>query len=345
MNNTTANTNRTIITADTFEQFITDKGLDFEVATLPTPVHPMILDLNPSAQSGQFQVYRTDNGKIFHSGMSKQYHPIQNREALSFIKDLAETSGKPLEFVGGGVWKEGAQTYAQIKMGEARIGNGGDIVEKNITFANSHNGTYAMKIVLTPLRLFCANQIGLINREMAKGGAEISFKIRHSAGAIIQMEELRHQLRIIDGEFLNAVEDYNKLAGIKTDEEYVEAILNDIFPHEGTREGTVKENFDLRVADAKNRFRSADRGQVEKNTAWNLYNAIQGSIQHAPVNVLRHANNASKAEGIDAMLSSQEKLEKALSVNRSQSILMGSIARDSRKALDSVMRLASSQAI
>lgn len=180
---------------------------------------------------------------------------------------------------------------------------------------------------------------------MAKGGAEISFKIRHSAGAIIQMEELRHQLRIIDGEFLNAVEDYNKLAGIKTDEEYVEAILNDIFPHKGERTGIAKENFDFRVKDAKRLFNYADGGRLERDTAWNLYNSIQGSIQHNPVAVLRQRNNYATAGSLATMKVAEQRLQAAMMVDRSQSILMGNIARDSRLALESVMRITSSQAV
>lgn len=338
--------NRSIITPENFDTFISEKGMDFDVKTVETPVHPEILEINPEAKSGQFQIFRTDTGKIFHSGMSEQYHPIQNRDALSFIKDLAETSGKPLEMVAGGVWKDGAQTYAQIKMGEASVGrNNGDIVEKNITFMNSHNGTYAMKIVLTPLRLFCANQIGTVNRIMAQGGAEISFKIRHTSGAIVQMEELREQLKIVDNEFVNTVEEYNKLAGIKTSEEYVEAILNDIFKHEGEREGRTKNNFDLRLADAKARYNHADGGRTERDTAWNLYNAVQGSIQHAPMRQLQATAKIIGAGSIKELEAGEKAFAAINSADRTQSILSGSIARDSRRALDSVMRIASSQAL
>jgi len=333
------------VNKENFETFLDMTHMNFDVDTRITPVHPDILAINPDAKSGQYQIFRTDNGEVFHSGMSKQYHPIQNREALSFIKDLAATSNKPMEFVSGGIWKHGAQTFAQIKMGEAFVGNRRDIVEHNVTFGNSHNGTYSLKIVLTPLRVHCANQIGVINRIMAKGGAEISFNIRHKAGAIIQMEELRQQIRIIDQEFVNAVEDYNKLAGIKTDEEYVEAILNDIFPSKGERTGIAKENFELRVADVKRAFRHADGGRLERDTAWNLYNSIQGSIQHRPTAVLRHMKNVSNAGSLDIMDVAEQRLQAAMMVDRSQSILMGKIAQDSRLALESVMRIASSQAI
>ena len=338
--------NHTIITPESYENFLAEKGLDFEVKTVETPVHPEILEINPEAKSGQFQIFRTDNGKIFHSGMSDQYHPIQNRDALSFIKDLAETSNKPLELVAGGTWKNGAQTYAQIKMGEASVGrNNGDIVEKNITFMNSHNGTYSMKIVLTPLRLFCANQISTVNRIMAQGGAEISFKIRHTSGAIIQMEELREQLQIVDNEFMNTVEEYNKLAGIKTSEDYVEAVLNDIFPHEGEREGRVKNNFVLRVEDAVARYADADGGRTEKDTAWNLYNSIQGSIQHAPVRLLQATAKMIEGKNLNLRQAGRESVQAVMNADRTQSILSGSIARESRNALTSVMNIASSQAM
>lgn len=334
---------RTIITPETFESFIVDKGLDFEVNTVPTPVHPDILEINPDATSGQYQIYRTDTGRIFHSGMSHQYQPIQNRDALSFIKDLAETSGKPLELVSGGTWKHGAQTYAQIKMGESSIGrNNGDIIEKNITFMNSHNGTYSMRVVLTPLRIFCANQVPTLNEIMAQGGAEISFKIRHSSNSIIRMEELREQLKIVDHEFLNTVEEYNKLASIKTTEDYVEAVLADVFGDKQTDQ--EKKNFDLRLNDSIARFRNADSGRTDRGTAWNLFNAVQGSIQHAPVRMLQatakiiSGNSRLREQGQKALIS-------ANSMDRTESILVGAVARDSRKTLNAVMRIASSQAL
>jgi phage/plasmid-like protein (TIGR03299 family) len=338
--------NKTIITPESYNNFIQEKGLDFNVATATTPVAPEILDINPDAKSGQYQIYRTDTGKIFHSGMSDQYHPIQNSDALSFIKDLAETSNQPIHFVNGGTWKDGAQVFAQIQLGQASVGrNNGDIISQNVTFMNSHNGTYSMKVLLTPLRLFCANQIATVNRAMAKGGKEISFKIRHSETAMIKMDELRAELKIIDGEFFNSVEEYNKLAGIKTSDEYVEAILNDIFKTDEPREGRAKTNFDLRVADATARYNHADGGRIEKNTAWNLYNAVQGSIQHAPTRLLQANAKIDGANDIKALMAGEDAVAAFNNLDRTESILAGGIARESSKALDSVMRIASSQTL
>lgn len=349
---TTTATASNEITDEQFDQFIIDKKLDFEVKTVSTPVAQEILDINPEAKSNQFQIYRTDNGKIFHSGMSNQYHPIQNREALSFIKDLAKTTDQPIKLVSGGIWKGGAQTFASIKLGSASVGrNNGDIIEQNVTFMNSHNGTYSMRIVLTPFRLFCANQISTVNSIMAKGGSEISFKIRHSEGAIIKMEELRQQLKIINHEFVNTVDVYNQLEMTVSSEDYVEAILNDIFPNTDKfgknvpREGTAKNNFDLRVADARARFNHADGGRIQQKTAWNLYNAVQGSIQHAPVRLLQANAKILSASNVKDFISGEASLNAFESLDRTESILVGAIARDSRKALDSVMRIAPSQSM
>ena len=60
-----------------------------------------------------------------------------------------------------------------------------------------------------------------------------------------------------------------------------------------------------------NRFESADNGNVEKMTAWNLYNAIQGTFQHDARNT----------------------------ANKNFSILCGGIAGKSREALDNVYDL------
>lgn len=278
---------------------------------------PCINPFTMEQEESDFVVYREDTKQIFKHGVSKSFTPIQNIDAFACITDLANV--QDIEVVKMGHQHGGAGVYAQINLGgDIVVGNRGDKVSRYISFVNSHDGSRAMNIILTPHRYFCANQIAksvrYANEENANGRTKL-ISIRHTTSAKMRLEELVESLHIVDGQFQTSAEHYNKLAQIKVNEEYVKEVINKLFPLDqeaGKRAKTIWTNT---VNKVKERYYSAEGGRVDVHTAWNLYNAVQGTIQHDSKNT----------------------------AGKEWSTLFGSIADKSAKALDIVTDICSSQ--
>jgi phage/plasmid-like protein (TIGR03299 family) len=297
------------ITNTEFDQFLANNGMDYEVATMNVP------DLFTGEESRFYATYRTDTNHIFQMGLSEGFTPIQNRDALGIIKDLSGVTD--LKMKQGGTWGGGAGLYAQISLGDMEIGNKGDKVGKFLSVVNSHDGSKAMNILITPYRYWCKNQISPSIADARKSSEDRFITVRHTASAERKMEVLVKTISIADGAFQRTQEIYNKLADTKINDEYVKDVLNKIFPLNpdvGKRGATIWES---KVEAAYTRYANADDGRGDVHTAWNLYNAVQGTIQH-------DSKNTS---------------------GKFKSTLMGSIATRSAQALTTVLDVCSSENI
>jgi phage/plasmid-like protein (TIGR03299 family) len=243
-------------------------GLNFTVGKIATP--------NPfgDESTGNFTSYRTDTKKIFAQGLSSKWQPIQNIDAFKCLTQLSTETGIKINkgFTFGG----GAEICFQLDLGDFKVGNGDDTVKKYVTVMNSHNGTRSMSVFLTPLRLFCMNQINAM-RTMAKTNSIAN--IQHTTNSVGKLEQLIRCMDVANREFDRTQELYNSMANTKINEAYVKDILTKLFPLEGDSQRS-KSIWTNKMNDMQSRFYSADKGRIERDTAWNLYNSVQGHIQH-----------------------------------------------------------------
>ena len=298
------------VTQEMVDSFLITKNLDFNVEMVPTygKVDGEYKELDA------YVPMRTDNNEFLSKGgLSKDFVPIQNRDAFRVITQMAGVTN--IELKNGGQWGGGVGVFAQISLGDMNIGNGGDKVGKYLSVVNSHDGSRALNILITPYRYVCMNQIAKSINHANKGENQI-ISIRHNSSADERIEQLIHTVSIANEAFEQSEETYNKLANLKINEEYVKETLQRLFPLNHT-EGRGKTIWENNIKAVRDRYMSADRGRIERGTAWNLYNAIQGTYQHDSRN----------------------------SSNKNQSVLVGTIAKQSSNALSAVLEICSSEHI
>lgn len=296
------------ITQDMVNSFLSTNNLNFNVEMIP---QYGCVD-GEYISTGSYVPMRMDSKQFLSSGgLSKDFRPIQNRDAFKLISDLSGVAN--VELKNCGQWGNGAGVFAQVSMGDISVGSRGDRVGKYLSLVNSHDGSRALTILITPYRFFCMNQIGKAVNSARK--SESTFiSIRHNASAEERMHELVKTVHIADEVFQYSAEIYNKMDSLKINEEYVKETLSKLFPleHDDGRGKTIWEN---RIRNIKDRFYSADSGRVDRYTAWNLYNAIQGTVQHDSKNTQ----------------------------TKNRSILMGDIAKFSNESLTTVLEVCSSE--
>lgn len=230
-------------------------------------------------ETKMFTPVRSDNGTIISDHtFTKAYHPIQNSDAFKVIADIASVTD--IEFKNVGCWGNGAGVYAQIALGDDMVvGGGDDRVGRYLSVVNSHDGTRGCTILITPFRFFCQNQIAAA---LSHADRDNLFRVRHNSLAEGRLRILGESLKIAEGVFVKTAEVYNRLADKIIDMDFVREGIARSLPFKG-EEDTPEEpttHFENMLTGMINRFNSADHGNVEKMTAWNLYNAIQGTFQH-----------------------------------------------------------------
>ena len=292
------------ITNETLSTFLVKNKMDFDVQMMPQHfTTPEGIEVNAG-----FCPVRTDSWEpLGNGGKSVRFKPIQNRVAFNVIPEMAKIQN--MDLVEGKVWGNGAGTFASVSLGDMTIGgaNDGDIVSKHLTVVNSHDGSRALTVLITPYRVLCQNQI---TAALKKAG-DNKFSIRHNSSADTRIDEMINNLRIINGEFERTEDLYNQLHGAKVSKEHLDVVFNRMFPKPvpdaGSRAKTIWKNSKEAV---ERRF-AVEAERTKSSSAWAMYNAIQGTIQHDSRNT----------------------------AGKSHSVLVGSIATRSKKTLEQVLEV------
>ena len=108
--------------------------------------------------------------------VGRGYTPIQNEEHAALLDALVDESGAHFETAGS--IRGGRQVFLTMKLPRTMLIGGIDAVDLYIVACNSHDGTSAFRLLISPVRVVCANTQALAIRR-----AQSSFSIRHTSGA------------------------------------------------------------------------------------------------------------------------------------------------------------------
>ena len=152
----------------TLEQALAAGGLDWEVGTVP--IRP---DREPDSLITQrVAVVRTDRNPgeagrvvgVVHPG----FQPLQNREGATMF-DALIGQGQPTYHTGGYL-KSGEIIWLLAKLPcDIRV-RGDDVLETYLLFTNSHDGSVAIDIRLTTVRVVCQNTLSLALHKRGTAG-------------------------------------------------------------------------------------------------------------------------------------------------------------------------------
>jgi phage/plasmid-like protein (TIGR03299 family) len=123
--------------------------------------------------------------------VGNRYTPIQNSEAFEFLNHIADESGAVFETAGS--LNNGARVFMSMKMPNTmQLAGGQDTVDSYIMATNSHDGTTAFTVAVTPVRVVCTNTVRL-----ALSQAQATIKLRHTAGATAKVQQARETLGLV----------------------------------------------------------------------------------------------------------------------------------------------------
>ena len=169
-----------------------------KIAQLDSVVHvsenPVGVDINGTFVQipNRFITYR-EHPKTGTTGLGvvgKRYTPIQNSEAFDFLNALADESGAVFETAGS--LNNGARVFMTMKFPESMTLGGNDVVDNYIMAVNSHDGTLAFTVAVTPIRAVCTNTVRLALQK-----AESKIALRHTVNSTQKIQQARETLNIV----------------------------------------------------------------------------------------------------------------------------------------------------
>lgn len=162
----------------TSEEAIKEAGLDWKVKLVSVYTPDKLI-------AGRKAVVRETDGKVYNI-VKDRYAPIQNQEAFTFFDSVV--GAKEAIYHTAGSIREGAMVWALAKLNDS-IGIDGEQIDKYICLLNSHDGSSALKMFWTPVRVVCMNTLA-----MAESKASNKFYARHTTNYRDRMDVARELL-------------------------------------------------------------------------------------------------------------------------------------------------------
>ena len=242
-------------------------GLDWEVEQTPVYMENGILIPNYKAN-----VRSTDKSCL--GIVTDRYKIVQNTEAFEFTDAIVgETENGVVTYETAGSLCGGRKIWLLAKMPVQKVLD--DDVEPYMFFSNSHDGSGAIKVGMTPIRIVCNNTLN-----MALAGAKRSWSTKHVGDMQSKLEEAKLCLQMADKYMQNLDIEADRLANAKLYKEQIDEILNELFHVNENDSDRKKQN----VQSAKDSFYVAYfMPDILKfgESAWRAVNAMSDFVTHS----------------------------------------------------------------
>lgn len=257
------NIGKNVSNCSTIEEVLNTANLNWNVGGR------LIYDANGNVIPGYIANTRNTDNEVLGI-VSPKYEIVQNIEAFNFIDNLTK-EGLTFEMAGTG--KKGKQIWILAKLPEDRKILGDDF-NTYICFTNTHDGTGAVKVCMTPIRVFCSNCLNLAFKE-----ADRIWSARHSLQIGTKIEEAKTSLLMADTYMKELEVQADIMANTKiTDADILKVFksVNNIDNNTSIRRMT---NFNEEMDKFISCYNMPDINQF-KGTAWGLMNAVTDYADH-----------------------------------------------------------------
>lgn len=206
------------------------------------------------------------------------YTPLQNEAHCEFLNTLADESGAIFDTAGS--LRGGRQVFVTMRLPESMRVGGSDEVNVNIAAMNSHDGSSAFRLVLTPVRVVCAN-----TQRAAMRDNRGSVSIRHTRNATAAVEQARQALGLTWSYVAAFEQEAERMINqTVTDAEFTK-IMGEVFGTTDRNASTRAQNAEReRVRTLQRLWHDADTVGPIRGTAWGAYQVVTEYVDHfAPV--------------------------------------------------------------
>lgn len=204
--------------------------------------------------------------------VKNRYTVVQNREAFLFTDKLL---GEGVRYETAGSLLGGKKTWILAKMPSKYIINGEDITPYMV-FSNTHDGSGAIKIAMTPIRVVCNNTLNL-----ALNTAKRIWSFNHTGNIQDKLEEARETMFRAEDYMSELGKEFEKLNKIKVSDAALEEYISMLLPIADDASVTTEQNVVKLRDDIRRRYKYApDLKSLGKN-GYRFINAVSDFATHA----------------------------------------------------------------
>ena len=215
--------------APTSEDAIRYAGLDWEV------LQKRLYTEDGVRIDGNFANVRSSDNKPLGI-VGSRYQIVQNIDAFKFTDSLL---GEGVKYETAGSLNEGRTIWLLAKMPD-KYTILGDKVDPYVVFTNTHDGSGAVKVAMTPVRVVCQNTLNC-----ALKGAKRTWSARHLGSIENKLQEAQQTLQLADAYMKSLNDTFEDLYKVKLSDNDVTDIIKKVVPIEEKMGESQKKNSEI----------------------------------------------------------------------------------------------------
>lgn len=212
--------------------------------------------------------------------VSDRYKIVQNREAFAFTDELL---GEGVRYETAGSLQNGRKVWMLARMPHEYVISG-ERISPYMVFFNSHDGSGAIKVALTPIRVVCQNTLNL-----ALSTAKRSWSMIHTGNIQGKMQEARDTLFLAETYMDHLGKEFENLRKKKLTYKQVLDFIDLLLPVDELATPQQVKNVKRLQEDMKLRYFEAPDLKDVGNNAYRFINAVSDFATHS--NPLRRSAN------------------------------------------------------
>ena len=204
--------------------------------------------------------------------VTDRYRVIQNDEAFAFTDGLL---GEGVKYETAGSLQGGRKVWLLAHMPHEYIISG-ERISPYLLFSNTHDGSGAIKVALTPIRVVCQNTLNL-----ALAGAKRSWSMIHTGDIREKMQEAKDTLFLAENYMDELGKEFEALRMKKLTDKQVMEYIEILLPIEDGSTPQQEKNMKRLREDMKIRYFDAPDLQGVGKNAYRFINAVSDFATHA----------------------------------------------------------------
>ncbi len=240
-------------------------GLDWQVLQEP------IYTETGKSISGYKANVRDSDRKVL-GVVTDRYKIIQNQEAFAFTDSLL---GEGVRYETAGALQEGKKVWLLARLPREYIISG-ERISPYLVFSNTHDGSGAVKVALTPIRVVCNNTLNL-----ALNTASRSWSMIHTGNIKNKVWEAKNTLFMAEEYMEKLGKEFENLRKQKLSDQQVKEYIELLLPMEKNATAVQSKNILKLRNDMISRYYDAPDLKDVGNNAYRFINAVSDFATHS----------------------------------------------------------------
>jgi len=258
----------------TVEDAIRLAGLDWKVEC-----RPVYAKLDGQEIETDHVATIRDSDKSVLGVVGKNYKPLQNADAFKFFQPFLDSKEAVLDTAGS--LRDGKRVWVLARLARDPVEVvPGDAIRKYVLLSNGHDGSLAVRVGFSGIRVVCANTMAMAHDD---AGSKL-LSIRHTKHVNDALDKVREAMVMADQSFEATIDQLKAMARKGVEVADLKALVTEVFRPKATLKNADEEAADCerlmgKIIPLFEHGRGNDMPGVA-GTAYGAYNAVVEFLQY-----------------------------------------------------------------